>query len=88
MAARVLVGLEVCGVGHLELIGFDRFGFGNGSFKQPGEDPALRPPEVETIDAVPFSKALRQLVPDRAGDENPPDAVQSFSKIGRLPPFL
>ena len=88
VAARVLVGFEMGGVDCHELVGFGLLRFGGGSFQQSGEDPALRPPEVKAVNAVPFSEAFGQLVPDRSGHKNPPDPVQGFSKIGRLSPLL
>ena len=45
----------------------------------------LRPAQVKAVDAVPFPKAGRELVPLAPGDQDPPDPIESFSKIGRLP---
>ena len=81
MPAGILMDLDVSGVDHLERAGFlllrmDR--------QQLAEDAPARPAQVESIDAVPFSISLGKLVPDASRDEDPPDPVQSFSKIGRM----
>ncbi len=53
--------------------------------KQFVEDSLVGPPEMKPVNAVPFAILLGKLIPHAGGDENPPDAIQSFSKIGRRP---
>lgn len=79
MAACVLVNLDMSGVDHLERTCI-LFGSMNG--QQLVKDPFVSPAQVESINAVPFSISLRKLVPDTAGNQDPPDPIQSFSKIG------
>ena len=56
--------------------------------EQIGEDALLGPAQVETVDAVPLAVSSGKLVPHASGDQYPPDAIQSFSKIGRLAAFF
>jgi hypothetical protein len=39
---------------------------------------------MEPVNAVGFPESLRQLIPLGTRDQDPPDAVESFAKIGRL----
>jgi len=56
--------------------------------EQLGEDALSRPAQVKAVNAVPPSISAGELVPHASGDQDPPDAIQSFSKIGRLAAFF
>ena len=77
--------LDVGGVDHLVR---DGLLLARMDVQQLVENTPVCPAQVEPIDAVPFSISLGKLVPDAARDEDPPDPIQSFSKIGRFSAFF
>lgn len=79
MTAGILVNLDEAGVDDLETIIAVPFGMAG---EKRGEDALFRPTQMKAVNAVPLSEAGWKLVPLAAGDENPPDPVESFSKIG------
>ena len=85
MAAGILVNLDMGGVDDFETV---RSMLADMKFQQIREDTALRPSQVESVNAVPFAKAPGKLVPLASGDQNPPDSVESFSKIGGFAAFF
>ena len=54
------------------------------AFQQRGKDALLRPAQMKAVNAVPLPEARRELVPLAASDQDPPDPIESFSKIGGL----
>lgn len=85
VATGILMNLDVGGVDDLETI---RAMPADVNFEQLCKDIPLRPAQVETIDAIPFAETLRELVPLASSDQNPPDAVESFSNIGGFTAFF
>ena len=81
VAASVLMDLDEAGVDDLETVVPVLLGVAG---EQRGEDSLLRPAQMKAVNAVPFPEARRELVPLAAGDQNPPDPIECFSKIGRL----
>src|SRR5690606_31479917 len=81
VAASVLMDLDEAGVDDLETVVPVLLGVAG---EQRGEDSLLRPAQMKAVNAVPFPAARRELVPLAAGDQNPPDPIECFSKIGRL----
>src|SRR5690606_10591210 len=75
MPAGVLVDLDVGGIDNFEAVLAVPLHM---KVQQLGENTALCPTEMEAVDAVGFPEPLRQLIPLAAGDEDPPNAVESF----------
>jgi hypothetical protein len=85
MPARILMDLDVGGVDDFEGPASMPAGMQD---EQVGENALPGPAQVEAVDAVPLAIPGGKLIPHASGDQNPPDAIQSFSKIGRLAAFF
>ena len=73
------MNLDEAGVDDLEAVVSVLFGMAG---KEIGEDSFLRPAQVKVINTIPFPEVERELVPLAAGDKDPPNTIESFSKIG------
>lgn len=80
MSTGILMDLDVGRIDHLE---HASLAFTNMDAQQLAEDSAVRPAKMKPVDTVPLSISFWKLIPNAAGDENPPDAIQSFSNISR-----
>jgi len=81
----ILMNFDVGGIDHLATI---RTNPSNVNLEQLREDSLLGPAKMEAVNRIPFPIPLWQLVPLRTSQQDPPNAIQSFTKIGRLASFL